>query len=234
MERAAADEFDVPRVIRAILSDGKETPCIFDRFLVQLSKYTTREANDIYAIKRRDNKRAHGLAWEKFCQWYLITTQGYHQAWLLNEIPTNIKQHLKIFGNQDNGIDIVAQRLENGGFIAIQCKYRARIDQSIPWKSLSTFVGMCASTGPWISMIVMTNCKGVSRKVNVPFGHSTIAYGTFKNLTRAQCTMASGTGQVAAVAHVMLPNPAYQPPMTMEEMRRRRLEALDNNQNRLE
>ena len=92
----------------------------------------------------------------------------------------------------DNGIDIVCLKIDADGlekYSAVQCKYRKNITQTVTWTTLSTFIGLCAVTGPWDEHIVMTNCKGVSRRTGVPKGPKdrTIAYGTFKKLSREHC-----------------------------------------------
>jgi len=185
-------EFDVEQNIREILSDGKESPSIFDRLLLRFENYSSRAAPTIGDIKRRDNKRAKGLGWEKFCVFYLKNVLQYYQVWMWNEIPDDVRKYLKLGSKVDNGIDLVARQFNtNNNFVAVQCKYRKKIEQTVTWTMLSTFVGLCAQTGPWEKHIVMTNCKGVSRKTGIPktIKDQTIAYGTFKNLTRAQCTL---------------------------------------------
>jgi len=184
-------EFNVERVLREILSDGKESPSIFDRLLEKFENYSDRPASSIGEIKRRDNKKAKGDGWEKFCHFYLLKVLQFHKVWLWKEIPEEIRGLLKLKSRVDNGIDLIAQRTNQSGYCAVQCKYRKKIIQTVTWTTLSTFVGLCAQTGPWEKEIVMTNCKGVSRKTGIEKmpKDQTIAYGTFKNLTRAQCTL---------------------------------------------
>lgn len=238
--QALKDAFDVEKNIREILSDGKEQPCIFDRLLARFETYSSRAAGSIYEIKRRDSKKAKGDGWESFCHFYLSRVLQYHRVWMWKEIPEDVRQYLKLKSRVDNGIDIVAQETANSGFIAVQCKYRKRTDQTVTWTTLSTFVGLCAQTGPWVQHLVMTNCKGVSRKTGIERTPKdrTIAYGTFKNLTRAQCTMAEpGTesnyhkvggssfiNDTNSVNHVTITVAPV--PRTMEELREARIRAL--------
>lgn len=238
--QVVASTFDVEKHIREILSDGKEQPCIFDRLLARFETYSSRAAGSIYEIKRRDSKKAKGDGWESFCHFYLSRVLQYHRVWMWKEIPEEVRQYLKLKSRVDNGIDIVAQETANSAFIAVQCKYRKRTDQTVTWTTLSTFVGLCAQTGPWLQHLVMTNCKGVSRKTGVErtVKDKTIAYGTFKNLTRAQCTMAE-PGSDSAYHRVGVPvynnndtNSHTTPvatltmPRTMEELREARIKAL--------
>jgi hypothetical protein len=229
--QAPADGFDVERAIREILSDGKEQPCIFDRLLERFEAHSSRAAGSIYEIKRRDSKKAKGDGWERFCQFYLSRVMQYHRVWRWPEIPDDVRQYLRLGSRVDNGIDLVAQENPNSGFIAVQCKYRQKILQTVTWATLSTFVGLCAQTGPWLQHLVMTNCKGVSRKTGIPrtVKDRTIAYGTFKNMTRAQCTQVEvgapseyhRVAENVAVATVTMPK-------TMEELREARIKALSD------
>ena len=111
---------------------------------------------------------------------------------------------------QDNGIDIVAEvknprtkselarridslidrvsiLLEEGPtrkFVAIQCKYRENATKTVSWSSMCTFVGWCARTGPWERHIVMTNCRGVTRRIQRSEKDWSICRGTFRATKR--------------------------------------------------
>jgi hypothetical protein len=185
----ADTKFDVEKAIREVLSDGKDLPCIFDRVLDKFEKYSTRAASTIGEIKRRDNKRSKGNGWEDFCEFYLKRVLKYKYVWTWKEIPPHIRAELKLGSKVDNGIDLVARFNDSCGFVAVQCKYRQDIRKTVTWTQLSTFVGLCCQTGPWDRHIVMTNCKGVSRRTGIPktSKDQTIAYGTFKNITRTDC-----------------------------------------------
>lgn len=184
-------KFDVEKAIREVLSDGKESPCIFDRILNKYETYSCRAASTIGEIKRRDNKRTKGTGWEDFCEFYLKRVLKYKYVWTWKEIPPHIRAELKLGSKVDNGIDLVARFSDASGFVAVQCKYRKDIRKTVTWTQLSTFVGLCCQTGPWDKHIVMTNCKGVSRRTGIPktSKDQTIAYGTFKNITRTDCMM---------------------------------------------
>ena len=193
--------FDLEKALRAILSEistGSNVggswvkKCIFDLLLEKFETWSARPVSTLGEMKRRDNKTFKGTAWEQFCQFYLTNVMHYDNAWLWHEVPDDIRLKLKLASKVDNGIDIVCIRRNgrDGDIIsAVQCKYRKKITQTVTWTTLSTFVGLCSLTGPWHEHIVMTNCKGVSRKTGIPRGPKdrTIAYGTFKNLTRTQC-----------------------------------------------
>lgn len=225
------NEFDIERALREILSDGRETPSIFDRLLLKFESFSERPAGSIGDIKRRDDKKSKGNSWERFCHLYLSKIAGYHRVWMWRDIPDDVRAGLNLKSRVDNGIDIVAQRYPNGGYVAVQCKYRKKILQTVTWTTLSTFVGLCAQTGPWSQHIVMTNCKGVSRKTGIERTAKdfTIAYGTFKNLTRVdyvKCLSDAG-----AEYHSLGGNSNNVPiaplPRSAEELRAARLARFD-------
>ena len=107
MEPPKAD-FDLEQALRAILSDGKESPPIFDRLLERFESFSDRPVSSLGDLKRRDNKRLKGLAWEKFCCFYLSQVMKFEQVWLWSDIPEQIRTGLKLGSRVDNGIDIVA------------------------------------------------------------------------------------------------------------------------------
>jgi hypothetical protein len=116
-------------------------------------------------MKRRTTK-GKGDVFEVFCVLYLKAI-GYEEAWLLQETPLTIIEHLGLKPKHDVGIDIIA--VKNGQYYAVQSKYRTvPKDISRPhcvrWSELSTFYSLCNRTGPWCKHIVMTNCNYVSRK----------------------------------------------------------------------
>ena len=224
-------EFDVEKTIREILSDSNESKCIFDRLLEKFECFSERPVSSLGEMKRRDNKRLKGLGWEKFCQFYLSKVLQYNSVWLWNEIPENVRTYFKLKSKVDNGIDIVCMRLTENGhmqFSAVQCKYRKKTTQTVTWTTLSTFIGLCAVTGPWEEHIVMTNCKGVSRKTGIPKGpkDKTIAYGTFKNLSREQC-LKSSPNEASKYQSLNDSKPEGQP-KTIEELRAARLAKFSN------
>jgi hypothetical protein len=110
------------------------------------------------------------------------------------DVPQTVRDNLKLTSPRvDNGIDIVAQMSSQSGYVAVQCKYRKNIKQTVTWTSLSTFVGLCAVTGPWDRHLLMTNCRGVTRKVPKTPKDFTIAYGSFcSNFTWDKCLKING------------------------------------------
>ena len=208
-------QFDLQGTLRAVLSENSDVP-IFDRLLRRFEAYSDRKVSNLNELRHRDNKCVKGLAWEEFCKWYMLTVQGYREVWLWSEIPEDIRIQLKLKSRVDNGIDIVARRNPETGWVAVQCKYRKKVMQKVTWTCLSTFVGLCAVTGPWDAHIVMTNCSGVTRKVPRGEKDKTIAYGTFKKLDRGDCT---SKDEVQVVGGINAPRSVK----TSEEIRAARL-----------
>lgn len=136
-------------------------------------------------------------------------------VWLLKEIPKEVRFYLSL-SKKDQGIDIVIRRLkkkrrdisspnnklniEDYKYIPVQCKFRTKsktgILRRIKWEELSTYVALCAFTGPWESYIVMTNTtsiryphmeKGMKKKdQKYRFVIQNMARTTFQNINREE------------------------------------------------
>jgi len=178
-------------------------------------------------MKRRDNKQLKGLAWEKFCQWYLLKVLSYDEVWLWKDIPEDIKIKLKLTFRSDNGIDIIGKT--GNSYIAIQCKYictKKNKYKKVTWKTISTFVGLVSRCGPFSQHIVMTNCSGVG-KWDIPRSpkDKTIAYGTFKKLSWKDITECQ-TLKSNEEINSNLEKTKRTKPISLEEMRKIRLQKL--------
>ena len=161
-----ASQHMVQLVRRAATPHPQKSP--FDAFVYYL--------DDWHKTTLASNKRAKGDVWESFCKRYLdiIMSEQYEDTWLLRDTPSELLEHLKMYnGRKDMGIDMIARR-RDGGYVAVQCKYKQpHKDGYIPktkrrmrynrvnWGELKTFQELCASTGPWHSILVMTNGKNI-------------------------------------------------------------------------
>ena len=166
---------DYVTVIRQALSREVN---VFDVVITAIEDYFHRQVSTISQMRERDNKKAKGDVFEALCLAWLSTSGHYAQVWTLAEFNQEYNSRLP---RQDNGIDLVARTTT--GWVAVQCKYR-RSDRYVLWSTLSTFIGLCASTGPWETRLVMTNCRGVSHKVSRTPADRTHAIGTFRATTR--------------------------------------------------
>lgn len=161
----------------------------FDDFLQRVEAFYGREVSSISEMRQRDNKKLKGDVWEAFCKAYLIATGKYIVVWLWHELPDEVRIGFNLRLKVDNGIDIIAAT--ETGYTAIQCKYRGKKTSLVPWGTLCTFVGLCA-LGDYEQHIVMTNCRGVTRRVPRTAKDKAICYGTFKGLKREMWLKLSG------------------------------------------
>jgi hypothetical protein len=167
---------------------------IFDGCINAIELEYGKPVTNLSDLKKREDKKKKGDIWEKFCQDWLLASDKYKNVWLFQEwirycsekqcIPKGLKS------KQDNGIDIIAE-LEDGTFVAVQCKYRKDM-KKVTWNSLSTFIGLCERTGPWVQYIVMTNGSGVTRKVPKSKKDKSICIGTFRGTSRTQWLKMAG------------------------------------------
>lgn len=174
---------DIRAVIRQ--SSNLEPEEVFDSVVRSIESYFSRRVNDLQELKARECKKLKGDVWEEFCYQYLLSLEKYTSVWKWKEVPPEVKETLGLHRREDNGIDIVCKQGKK--FIAVQCKYRKR--GKVPWSTLSTFVGMCSTTGPWYRCLVMTNCKGVTRKVARREGDVSWCGGTFRKRTPREVWM---------------------------------------------
>ena len=172
-------------IIKKSINQSNEKKGIFDCFLTNFELTCNKSASTIQELRKRENKHTKGGMWEKFCYYYMNNVLNYEHVWLWKDVPIDVKKVLKLNQSRvDNGIDIIAKLNDNSGYTAVQCKYRKNIKQTVTWATLATFVGLCAVCGPWDKHIVMTNCRGVTRKVPRGPKDHTMAYGTFNGISR--------------------------------------------------
>lgn len=171
---------------------------IFDGCVQAIELEHGKPVTNLSDLKKREDKKKKGDLWEKFCKEWLISSDKYKNVWLFNEwidyCSTSRQNAFGLKSKQDNGIDIIAE-LENGKFVAVQCKYRKDMNKKVTWNTLSTFIGLCERTGPWEKYIVMTNGKGVTRKVPKSKKDKSICVGTFRGTSRTQWLKMAGLFQ---------------------------------------
>jgi predicted helicase len=90
------------------------------------------------------SKKEKGDCFEALTKYYLRIAPTYasklQNVWDLTEVPSDLKKHLKLPGN-DEGIDLVAETKE-GRFWAIQCKYRSNELKSLTRHHIDTFISL--------------------------------------------------------------------------------------------
>jgi len=207
--------FNLQETIRYLLSKPTNEN-IFDNFIQQLEIYFGRRVAGMEELKYRENKKIKGDIFEQFCQQYLLAINKYKQVYLFKEIPENLKTSLNLKTKVDDGIDIVAVTNKDE-YVAIQCKYRKKVNSKVPWKSLSTFIALAERTGPYVQYLVMTNSSGVTRKLPKTNKDKTFACGSFRKTKREIWLKMAGDYKEHRVEEGKVKK------LTMEEMREKRL-----------
>jgi hypothetical protein len=177
---------------------------IFDGCIEAIEIEHGKPVTNLSDLKKREDKKKKGDVWELFCKDWLLASDKYKNVWLFQEwIRYCSEKQCSTKGlksKQDNGIDIIAE-VEDGTFVAIQCKYR-KDKKKVTWNSLSTFIGLCERTGPWDQYIVMTNGSGVTRKVPKSKKDKSICIGTFRGTPRIQWLKMAGLFEEKTIENV--------------------------------
>jgi hypothetical protein len=167
---------------------------IFDGCVEAIEIEHGRPVTNLCDLKKREDKKKKGDLWEVFCRDWLEASDKYKNVWLFQDwVQYCSEKQISSKGlksKQDNGIDIIVE-LKNGKYAAVQCKYRKDM-KKVTWNTLSTFIGLCERTGPWEQYIVMTNGRGVTRKVPKSKKDKSICVGTFRGTSRTQWLKMAG------------------------------------------
>jgi len=136
----------------------------FDLFIAACRETSDRPAHTMGQLRARKNTKVRGDYFEAFCKRYLERLEGL-TVWFLHDLPSSLRVTLHL-PRRDNGIDLIAKG--PSGYIAVQCKYRKASTRfkvtALTWNDLATFYALCAHTGPWAGLIVMTNAERVLNK----------------------------------------------------------------------
>jgi superfamily II DNA or RNA helicase len=100
--------------------------------------------NDIETHLSTADNQTKGELFEQLTEHFLRWSPKYQvilkHVWRLKDVPTNIREKLKI-PNQDQGIDLIAESYE-GKYWAIQCKYHGDYNKKISHREISTFLAL--------------------------------------------------------------------------------------------
>ena len=100
--------------------------------------------NDIETHLSTADNQTKGELFEQLTEHFLRWSPKYQvilkHVWRLKDVPTNIREKLKI-PNQDQGIDLIAESYE-GKYWAIQCKYHGNYNKKISHREISTFLAL--------------------------------------------------------------------------------------------
>jgi superfamily II DNA or RNA helicase len=134
-----------------------------DRFIASCSSW-----DDFWERAKKLSNTEKGIAFERLTQIYLQTAPEYRtklqNAWLLRDVPADIRQRLNLPG-PDEGIDLIA-RTRNGEYWAIQSKFRSQRDKPLTRRELGTFSSLVSNTCNNIVLAVVahTASKPVSKR----------------------------------------------------------------------
>ena len=160
----------------------KENKNTFDILEKKISETSSKPCTNLYELRERSqSKKLKGDLFEKFCKLYLTATNKYTNVWLLNEVPIEILEKIKL-KKVDMGIDIICN--SNNDYYAFQAKFRQNNGKSriLSWTEVSTFYALCYNTGPWKNCYVITNCDSVKHAANGNKEKS-ICLQTFRNIS---------------------------------------------------
>ena len=195
-------------ICRRALTHGDN---IFDSFVQYLQDQPHATISDI-----NNNKKRKGDIWESFCKAYLIQTNIYTTVKLLAEASEDELKQWSLT-QKDVGIDIIAVDYDE---THTQSNASSDARGGVTWRELSTFIALCARTGPWSSHVVMTNAKYVKREGTASHKDKSICYATFCKLKRHDWCAIANLGDGYKCGHVTQP-------LNMEELRLQRLSALN-------
>jgi len=114
------------------------------------------------------NNKQKGDAFETlafhFLQLHPVYATQLETVWLLKNVPADVSKKLNL-PESDEGIDLIA-RTKEGGYWAIQCKYREDIDHSLTRRELATFTDLAFGVCKNIELaLVCTTADRFSHKL---------------------------------------------------------------------
>jgi len=116
------------------------------------------------------SKKEKGDCFEELTKQYLLLEPKYQtqlrHVWRLEEVPSKIRKHLNL-PDLDEGIDLVAETMD-GGYWAIQSKYREDETTSLTRRELSTFTDLAFSICKNIELgLICTTADRFSHKLKL-------------------------------------------------------------------
>lgn len=114
----------------------------------ELSKYNV---HDIDTGKK--DTRA-GKIFEFFTKYYFLASptekDNYKEVWLFEETPLEVRKHLNL-GNQDYGVDLILQDIEDQYFV-VQCKYKNNETNKLNWSAdkIANLFAFCPNADGYI------------------------------------------------------------------------------------
>lgn len=226
---------------------------LFDRFCQIIDDHFYNQKATTVKSLHKDNNHQKGTLFEELSLELLrkqIPLGKYQfnlaEVWRYSELPDDVLRRLGFVkangevNRRDYGIDLVG-RTANDEWVAVQCKYIKKPLKPVKvngyvkrwvveWEKLSTFYGLCARTGPWSCIVVMTNCAGVNRQGRKgKIREATIAHDTLDGIERHSWELLCGysghklSDMVVDESEKVVPTEEVK----LDEVRQKRLAWLD-------
>ena len=193
---------------------------MLDSMINVCETFYNKPVHNLNELKKKNNK-LKGDIFECFCKLYMINYYKLQDVWFLKDIPEVIRTHLNL-RKQDFGIDLVG-RDSSGRYYAIQAKYRKRKGNkkiTLSWKQLSTFYALCLTTGPFYKHVVFTTAdyaRHIGKKTEKDI---TIGYNKLKKINHFEWLNIVEKNDDDNDDD----NDEHINPLTIEELRKKRLE----------
>lgn len=127
----------------------------------ELSKYNVHSTD----IAKKDTRA--GKIFEVFTKFYFLVSptekDNFKNVWLFEEIPFEVRNKLNL-GNQDYGVDLVLQDIEDQYFV-VQCKYKNDESSKLNWSAdkLANLFAFCPNANGYIVFSNVIDLDNVSK-----------------------------------------------------------------------
>jgi predicted helicase len=114
----------------------------------EISKY------NVHSIDTREKDTRAGKIFEVFTKYYFLASptekDNYKQVWRFEETPLEVRKKLNL-GNQDYGVDLVLQDVEDQYFV-VQCKYKNDETTKLNWSAdkIANLFAFCPNADGYI------------------------------------------------------------------------------------
>ena len=114
----------------------------------ELSKY------NVHSVDTGEKDTRAGKIFEVFTKYYFLASptekDNYKQVWLFEETPLEVRKKLNL-GNQDYGVDLILQDVEDQYFV-VQCKYKNDETSKLNWSAdkIANLFAFCPNADGYI------------------------------------------------------------------------------------
>lgn len=127
----------------------------------ELSKY------NVHSTETTEKDTRAGKIFEVFAKLYFLVSptekDNFKNVWLFEETPLEVRNKLNL-GNQDYGVDLILQNLEDQYFV-VQCKYRNDESSKLNWSAdkIANLFAFCPSANGYIVFSNAVDLDNVSK-----------------------------------------------------------------------